>query len=217
MPYRDDLEAARIRIAELESANVALQEDLVRARRSSAASRRQPWGWLVVGGIATLVLVGAGAGQVLYAQDHVAEQQVVELTHQLREAEADAATAREDRRVAFETVAHAYDQQQQNAGRVPEPRPDAKMHDAVVLRHVEVTPDEEDPRAALASDLYVTSDRPARVGIDGSTLYEWTPATISLAPGQHAVSVIADDGRVRRHTVQMNRGQPARLGVQFDR
>lgn len=219
MPYRDDLEAAQIRITELEEDLEGAREkiDVLRSELVRKG-RRKPWGWLAIGGISTLVLVGAGAGQVLYAQDHVAERNVAELRELLREAEADAAQAREDSRAAFEMMSQAQDQQQQQAVTVPEVEPDRDMEQAVEAPS-DIEPDEalenRDPFVRPSGWLKVISDRPARVGVDGASVYEWTPTTIKLTPGQHAISVIAEDGRVRRHTVTIRRGQSSNLTVYF--
>lgn len=226
MAYRDDLEAAHIRIQELEHAR-AHDDAQIATLRAELVHRgqRQPWGWLALGGAATLLLVGAGAGQVLYVQGHVADNNTQSLQHELHEAQADLAQAREDRRVAFEMMAHAYQRRQAEAGRAP----DLSDDDAVAGVPEVATPS---PRALKSHDpfsfasgvddvpptgtLYVSSDRAARVAIDGSSVHGWTPISIPLEPGLHAINVIAADGESRTSTLRVWQGHNQRLVVRFD-
>jgi hypothetical protein len=215
MAYRDDLEAARIRLAELESEldDARSQITSLRSNRSHPG-RRSSWGWLALGGGGTLVLLGAGAGQALYAQDRIAERDAAELRHQLAEAEAEAAQARADRQVALDMMMHDIDRKQEEANQVREAPEALEVTQALAGEY----PETSDPlRAVPTTFLSVRSDVPARIAVDGSSVFEWSPTMIPIQPGQHSVSVIAADGRVRRHRVTVRRGQTLPLTVHFDR
>lgn len=228
MAYRDDLEAAHIRIQQLEQA-LAQDERRIAALRAELVhrGRRHPWGWLAVGGVATLLLVGAGAGQVLYAQDHVADGNTRLLQHELHEAQADLAQAREDRRVAFEMMAHNYERQQKEASLAPDLRDEDTAGGFPRLSLAVPEPPERsradrptmaksDDVPVTTGDLHVSSDRAARVAVDGSSVHGWTPVSIALAPGSHAINVIAADGESRTYNVRVWQGHNQRLVVRFD-
>ena len=221
MAYRDDLEAAQIRIAELE-AELADQQGKLQSLqnlqiRHHDRQRRRPWLWLVFGGLAVLVLIGAGAGQALYAQERHVVQDVQFLEHQLEDARAEADQAREQRKMAYEAAAHAYDRIQRERTTVEDVPEDPEARAAVDEPPYRIVDGVRRPKTDPSGYLLVAADRPSRVGIDGTIIHDTTPTVISLSPGQHAISIIADDGRVERHTVMIRETHTTTLHAYFDR
>ncbi len=240
MTYRDDLQAARHRITELEGEVATLRARLLSRGASAPPARTgRAAAWVLGGVLAASACVGVGAVAIFLGRAQATQHT---LEQELHTAQADVAEARAESRLAFELVARAADAQRRNA-RVPEHAPEleeglsgaARAREADEGEPAGARPPAEDaalgrsskgsrshseawqePESRDNGNVVVVSDRPARIGVDGEAVMGWTPTTLSLPPGPRTLNVIAADGESRQHVVRVLRGHTQRLVVHFD-
>ncbi len=207
MTYRNDLEAAELRIRDLEQ-ELAHSQQQLRSHREDVSSR-MPWGWLIGGGIATLVLVGAGAGQVLYARNGSSAREIARLEAQLGDARADVAVAEVERERAYEALAHRFDRKRQ-AHEPGHPMADDPM---VQLANSPVESSGYRAMDSATSNITIGAPPGSTVVIDGRPVDTPMPGTVSVEPGSHQVQVTTKNGVARNYSVRTLRGYAYKLAV----
>jgi hypothetical protein len=223
MTYRDELYAAELRIASLESELCAREADFEQLRRSrSDKSLRTRW---LLDVFAVVFAIGFFA---LVNETHPSQRRVDELRQALERAEAETMQAREEGRAALEALRQHLEAQERSVhvGPVDEVDPGrpASHGDGDPLARPNDSNDSKDdePTKKEASTVelghgeavvWVASEPDSQLIVDG-VRYGMTPLMVRVPAGSHALAFVSKRG-VETRTVTVRAGETERVSVRL--